>query len=132
MARLPSPPSRRDLLRAGALGAAGLTLPQLLRLQAQLDARWAAVTRAAHDEPIPDAVRGHADFQALVGTGPLAAARARVVYVKLKQRQAFPTTFDEALNLYTEISIGEPDDRLYAPVIRPKEAPEPVIRARGR
>jgi uncharacterized protein (DUF1501 family) len=33
MARLSTSPSRRDLLRAGALGAAGLALPQLLRLQ---------------------------------------------------------------------------------------------------
>jgi uncharacterized protein (DUF1501 family) len=31
MARLPDSPSRRDLLRAGALGAAGLALPDLLR-----------------------------------------------------------------------------------------------------
>jgi hypothetical protein len=33
MARLTRSPSRRDLLRAGTLGAAGLALPQLLHLQ---------------------------------------------------------------------------------------------------
>ena len=48
-----------------------------------------------------------------------------------------PTVFHniaaaDALNLYTEVSIGEPDDRLYSPVVVPKEPPEPVIRARGR
>jgi hypothetical protein len=48
-----------------------------------------------------------------------------------------PTVFHniaaaDALNLYTDITVGEPDDRLYAPVIAPREPPEPVIRARGR
>jgi len=48
-----------------------------------------------------------------------------------------PTVFHniasaDALNLYTDITVGEPDDRLYVPVIVPREAPEPVIPARGR
>jgi hypothetical protein len=48
-----------------------------------------------------------------------------------------PTVFHNiasanALNLYTEITVGEPDDQLYAPVTVPHEPPEPVVRARGR
>jgi hypothetical protein len=48
-----------------------------------------------------------------------------------------PTVFQnlasaDSLNLYTDITVGEPEDRLYAPVIVPKEAPEPVVRTRGR
>ena len=39
-------PSRRDLLRAGALGTTGLALPQLLRLQQ---------THAARERPVADA-----------------------------------------------------------------------------
>jgi uncharacterized protein (DUF1501 family) len=46
MARLTRPPSRRDLLRAGTLGAAGLTLPQLLHLRE---------ARAAENPPTADA-----------------------------------------------------------------------------
>src|SRR5688572_10582005 len=44
--RSPLSPSRRDLLRAGALGTAGLTLPQLLQLQE---------ARGAEDRPAADA-----------------------------------------------------------------------------
>ncbi len=43
---LPPLPSRRDLLRAGSLGAAGLTLPRLLQLQQ---------TQAAANRPAADA-----------------------------------------------------------------------------
>src|SRR6516225_3779256 len=46
MRRLCPSPSRRDLLRAGALGAAGLTLSQLLRLEQ---------THAAESRPSADA-----------------------------------------------------------------------------
>jgi uncharacterized protein (DUF1501 family) len=46
MPRLPPLPSRRDLLRAGALGGAGLTLPALLRL---------GQARAADVRPAADA-----------------------------------------------------------------------------
>ena len=47
-----------------------------------------------------------------------------------------PTVFHnvasaDALNLYTDITVGEPDDRLYA-VVAPHAPPEPVDRGRGR
>jgi prepilin-type N-terminal cleavage/methylation domain-containing protein len=74
------------------------TKTALVKLQSALDAQWAAVTQRAKDEPIPDGVRAKADFLAMAGNDLHATARARVLYVKLKQRQAFPMTFDEALN----------------------------------
>src|SRR4051812_36560739 len=63
-------PSRRDLLRAGALGAAGLTLPRLLQLQAgQAGGRpsadscillflWGAPSQFETFDPKPDAPDG--------------------------------------------------------------------------
>jgi uncharacterized protein (DUF1501 family) len=73
MPRRRRPPSRRDLLRAGALGAAGLTLPQLLRArEASPSARptadacillflWGAPSQFETFDPkpeAPDGVRG--------------------------------------------------------------------------
>src|SRR3954462_11970887 len=64
------PPSRRDLLRAGALGAAGLTLPRLLRaqdtsatLRPAADAcillfLWGAPSQFETFDPKPDAPDG--------------------------------------------------------------------------
>ena len=76
------------------------TRTTLTKLQGQLDAGWNDVTRRAKDEPLPETMRANADFAAMAGDDTHAARRARVVYVKLKQRQAFPMTFDEALNPY--------------------------------
>src|SRR5262249_19329624 len=76
------------------------TKTALVKLQSQLDAQWAAVTQRAKDESIPDSVRDNADFAAMAGSDAHADARARVLYIKLKQRQMFPMTFDEALNPY--------------------------------
>src|SRR5262245_33249697 len=76
------------------------TRTTLTKLQGQLDTHWAEVTRQANDEPIPDTLRQNADFAAMAGDDSHAARRARVVYVKLKQRQVFPATFDEAFNPY--------------------------------
>ncbi len=78
MLHLPGPPqrlchaiTRRDLLRVGALGAVGLTLPQLLRLQnAQAAGRtpaadacillflWGAPSQYETFDPKPDAPSG--------------------------------------------------------------------------
>jgi prepilin-type N-terminal cleavage/methylation domain-containing protein len=76
------------------------TKTALVKLQSQLDTQWAAVTQRARDEPIPESIRNNPDFAVMVGKDALADARARVLYVKLKQRQMFPMTFDEALNPY--------------------------------
>ena len=64
-------PSRRDLLRAGALGTVGLTLPQLLRLQQSRAAEgrpsadacilvflWGAVSQFETFDPKPEAPAG--------------------------------------------------------------------------
>lgn len=77
---------------------ASTTRTALTKLQTQLEAHWAEAIRRAKEEPIPDSVRQHPDFAAMVGNDAHANARARVIYVKLKLRQAFPMTFDEALN----------------------------------
>src|SRR5262249_39707619 len=45
MPRLPPPPSRRDMLRVGVLGTAGLALPDLLR---------ASETRQTQGQPLAD------------------------------------------------------------------------------
>jgi prepilin-type N-terminal cleavage/methylation domain-containing protein len=70
----------------------------LVKLQSQLDRQWGEVLRRAKDEPIPDSVRQHPDFVAMIGNDPHASTRARVIYIKLKQRQAFPMSFDEVFN----------------------------------
>src|SRR5258708_37800133 len=68
MSRLPRHPSRRDLLRVGALGAAGLTLSDLLRARAA-DKRpladscilvfcWGAPSQYETFDPKPDAPDG--------------------------------------------------------------------------
>jgi prepilin-type N-terminal cleavage/methylation domain-containing protein len=76
------------------------TKTTLGKLQGQLDAQWAEVTRRVREEPIPETLRANPDFAAMAGDDAYAARRARVIYVKLKQRQAFPMSFDEALNPY--------------------------------
>ena len=76
------------------------TKTTLVKLQSQLDKQWAAVTHRAKDEDIPDSLRNNPHFATMIGTDANAEARARVLYVKLKQRQMFPMTFDEALNPY--------------------------------
>jgi uncharacterized protein (DUF1501 family) len=71
MAHPSAPPSRRDLLRAGALGAAGLTLSQLLRLRETHAAEgrraadacilvflWGAPSQFETYDPKPDAPDG--------------------------------------------------------------------------
>jgi prepilin-type N-terminal cleavage/methylation domain-containing protein len=76
------------------------TRTTLAKLQGQVEARWAEVTRRARDESIPEVLRANPDFAAMAGDDARSARRARVIYVKLRQRQAFPMTFDEALNPY--------------------------------
>src|SRR5262245_4623013 len=76
------------------------TRATLAQLQSRLDAQWAAVTRRAKEEAIPPQLRGNPDFLAMAGADAHADPRARVVHVKLRLRQAFPASFDEALNPY--------------------------------
>jgi prepilin-type N-terminal cleavage/methylation domain-containing protein len=73
------------------------TKTALTKLQSQLDSQWAAVTQRAKDETIPDNIRASIQTS-MAGSDPNATARTRVIYVKLKQRQMFPMTFDEAIN----------------------------------
>jgi prepilin-type N-terminal cleavage/methylation domain-containing protein len=74
------------------------TRAALGQIATRLDTQWSEVTRKAHDEPLPSYLLANPDFLAMVGGDTHDVARARVVYIKLRQRQAFPMTFDEALN----------------------------------
>jgi hypothetical protein len=68
------------------------------QIASRLETQWSEVTRKARDEPLPSSLLSNPDFLAMAGGDTHDVARARVVYVKLRQRQAFPMTFDEALN----------------------------------
>jgi hypothetical protein len=71
------------------------TQSTLDRVQSQLIKAWSKVKDSAAKESIPASIMGN---PALVGTDVNAPERARVIYMKLRLRQAFPMTFNEALN----------------------------------
>jgi type II secretory pathway pseudopilin PulG len=73
------------------------TRTELTTIQRQLDSQWQQVTRQAQTEGIPPAVESWIRAN-LAGADANADKRVRVIYIKLKQRQMFPMTFDEALN----------------------------------
>ncbi|HEY7331144.1 MAG TPA: prepilin-type N-terminal cleavage/methylation domain-containing protein [Gemmataceae bacterium] len=68
------------------------TQSTLDRVQSQLIKAWSKVKDQAIKESIDPSV------MLLKGTDPNAQERARVLHIKLKLRQAFPMTFNEALN----------------------------------
>jgi len=72
------------------------TKSTLDKVQSQLNKAWAKVKDQAYKEPIPPAYLP--GIQALAGNDANATGRVRVIYVKLKLRQAFPMNFNEALN----------------------------------
>jgi hypothetical protein len=76
------------------------TQSTLDRTQSQLGRAWSKVKDQAYTEPIPISVASWIQNN-LGGTDANATGRVRVIYVKLKLRQAFPMNFDEALNLAT-------------------------------
>ena len=59
------------------------------KLNLVLAGHWEAVIKQANDESIPSAVLTMAGND---------SNRARVIYIKLRLRQEFPTSFAEALN----------------------------------
>ncbi len=69
------------------------TQSYLDRVQSQLIKAWSKVKDSAKNETVPPTV------VALAGTDANANGRARVIYLKLKLRQAFPMNFGEALNV---------------------------------
>jgi prepilin-type N-terminal cleavage/methylation domain-containing protein len=60
---------------------------------AALKSRWMAVVDQGKKDQIPASV-----FSTFAGTDANANQRARVIYIKLKLRQQFPMSFNEALN----------------------------------
>lgn len=74
------------------------TQSTLDRTQAMVNKAWSKVKDQAYKETIP----ANVDLwirQNLAGNDANAAGRVRVIYVKLKLRQAFPMTFSEATQL---------------------------------
>jgi type II secretory pathway pseudopilin PulG len=72
------------------------TQSTLDRVQSQLTRAWSKVKDAAYKEPINPAIFLWIQTN-IAGTDPNATGRVRVIYVKLKLRQAFPMSFNEAL-----------------------------------
>ncbi len=68
------------------------------RAQSQLGRAWSKVKDQAYNEPIPTNVAIWIQSN-LAGSDANATKRTRVIYVKLKMRQAFPMSFNEALNV---------------------------------
>ncbi len=73
------------------------TKSTLDRTQSQLNKAWSKVKDQAYREQMPSAVNAWI-LANLAGNDANAQGRARVIYVKLKLRQAFPMNFNEALN----------------------------------
>src|SRR5262249_47702093 len=69
------------------------TRTQLQRLDSTLRTQWSAVADQARKEPIPADIRPA--IEAIAGGD---TERTRVIWVKLRLKQAFPTSFAEALN----------------------------------
>jgi len=74
------------------------TQSTLDRTQGKLNVAWAKVKDAAYGEPIPSTVDAWIRLN-ITGTDANATGRVRVVYVKLRLRQVFPMSFNEALNI---------------------------------
>lgn len=68
------------------------------RTQSQLSRAWSKVKDEAFKETMSPVTVEAWIFNNLAGSDANAVGRARVIYVKLKLRQAFPMTFNEALN----------------------------------
>ena len=73
------------------------TQSTLDRTQGKLNVAWSKVKDAAWKETIPPAVHDWIKTN-LAGTDANAEGRIRVIYVKLRLRQVFPMSFNEALN----------------------------------
>ncbi|MGH7226138.1 MAG: hypothetical protein ACRELF_23225, partial [Gemmataceae bacterium] len=74
------------------------TQSTLDRTQGELGKAWSKVKDQAYKETIPPAIAAWIQAN-LAGNDANAIGRVRVIYVKLKLRQAFPMNFNEALNI---------------------------------
>ena len=77
---------------------ASTTTDRLRMIQTSLNSQWLKVTEAAMAEPIPSAALANANFATLVGTDTNATQRERILWIKYRQMQAFPQSFDEIFN----------------------------------
>lgn len=81
------------------------TQSTLDRTQSQLGRAWSKVKDQAYREPIDPTVSAWIQTN-LAGNDTNAVGRIRVIYVKLRLRQAFPMSFNEALNI--GVPVGYP------------------------
>jgi hypothetical protein len=81
------------------------TRTTLDRTQGKLNKAWSAVKDQAYRETIPSSVQTWIQ-QNLAGGDVNSVGRARVIYLKLRLRQVFPMSFDEALN--NNVPVGYP------------------------
>jgi prepilin-type N-terminal cleavage/methylation domain-containing protein len=79
-----------------ATSQANNTQTRLDAVQSQLSRAWSKVKDEAYKETIPPAIATWIQTN-LAGSDANASGRTRVIYVKLKLRQAFPMNFNEAL-----------------------------------
>jgi prepilin-type N-terminal cleavage/methylation domain-containing protein len=79
--------------RAAAAQQVSTTKVILKTVAAQMDTQWKNVTDQARQESIPAAYR--TTIFTLAGGDP---KRAQVIWIKARQKQAFPQTFDEVFN----------------------------------
>lgn len=75
-------------------GGAKVTESNIKLVKTLLERQWSTVSEKAQRETITTLSTIMTNF---AGTDALKDLRARVIYVKLRQRQAFPMTFDEVL-----------------------------------
>jgi len=73
------------------------TQSTLDRTQGALGNAWSKVKNQAYHETMPPAIQAWIQAN-LAGSDANAVGRTRVIYVKLRLRQAFPMSFNEALN----------------------------------
>jgi prepilin-type N-terminal cleavage/methylation domain-containing protein len=100
--------SAAAILRFTGVGQRNATQAQLTKLATLLRDRWNIALEIARKEPIPTTpVNVVSWIDTNFGTTTNTPLR-RVIYIKLKLRQEFPMTFDEALNLTATSPLPSP------------------------
>ncbi len=89
------------------------TQSTLDRTQAKLNVAWSKLKDTAWHETIDPTVDAWIR-QNLAGNDANATLRVRVIYVKLRQRQVFPMSFNEALN--KPVMYGIPPKPIQSPL----------------
>jgi prepilin-type N-terminal cleavage/methylation domain-containing protein len=89
--------SASAVMKVMTVQANNTTQTTLDKVQSLLNRQWSAAKDQALKEAIPANVQTYITTN-LAGTDANATLRVRVIYVKLRMRQLFPMSFNEALN----------------------------------